>query len=253
VDDTARLARQLPLVAAELQRVGAALETEFHDMQDFEFTVENGQLHVLQTRAGKRTPWAALRIASDLVREGQITPAEALAHLDGLPLDRIERTHLRTDTNAAPLAVAVSASIGVAAGSIVFDARRAAELVKQGRQVILARPDILTEDIEGIAAAEGVLTTAGGRTSHAAVVARQLGKVCLVGCTEMRVEPDGMSCVIGNTRLSEGAEVTLDGDAGRVYAGRLSVVRERPEKELAELARWRVPDPSSQGDLPVAR
>jgi pyruvate,orthophosphate dikinase len=239
VNDTARLPRQLPLVAAELQRVTAALETEFRDMQDFEFTVENGRLYILQTRAAMRTPWAAVRIATDMVREGRITPTEALSHVEGLQLDRIGRTRLAAQTNSPALATAVSASTGVAGGSIVFESKRAVELAAQGRRVILARPDIQTSDIEGIAAADGVLTTAGGRTSHAAVVARQLGKVCLVACSELHIAPDGKSCVLGVTRFSEGDEVTLESDAGRIYAGRLQLVHERPEKELAELAAWR--------------
>lgn len=150
----------------------------------------------------------------------------------------IERTWL-ADTKAAPLASAVPASIGVAAGALVFDPKRAAQWAAQGREVILARPDIGTEDIDGIAAAQGVLTAAGGRTSHAAVVARQFGKVCLVACTALRIEADGASCYIGAERLSEGAELTLEAKEGRVYRGRLSVVHERPEKALAEVAGWR--------------
>lgn len=239
VNDTARLPHQLPLVAAQLQRMTVALEKEFRDMQDFEFTVENGRLYILQTRAALRTPWAAVHIATDMVREGYITKAEALAQVEKLQLDRVGRTRLAADTSSPALATGVSASTGVAAGSLVFDSKRAVELTAQGRHVILARPDIQTSDIEGIAVADGVLTAAGGRTSHAAVVARQLGKVCLVGCSDLHVAPDGASCVIGVTRFSEGDEVTLESDAGRIYAGRLQLVRERPEKELAELAAWR--------------
>jgi pyruvate, orthophosphate dikinase len=239
VNDTARLPRQLPLVAAELQRLTAVLETEFRDMQDFEFTVENGRLYILQTRAAMRTPWAAVRIATDMVHEGRISRAEALAHVAGLRLEQIVRTRLAADAASPPLATAVSASTGVAAGSIVFNSKRAVELAAQGHHVILARPDIQTSDIEGIAAADGVLTAAGGRTSHAAVIVRQLGKVCLVGCSDLQFAPDGASCLIGGSRLSEGDAVTLDSDAGRIYAGRLELVHERPEKELAELAAWR--------------
>lgn len=235
VEDTDRFARRLPQVASELRRIKDVLEAEFRDMQDFEFTVENGRLYLLQTRAGQRTPWAAVRIAADMARAGRITPPEAIAQLSGLRLDEIERTHLATAAAGPPLATAVSAGIGAAAGEIVFDSKRAVQLNEAGRPVILARPDIRAEDIEGIAAAQGIVTSAGGRTSHAAVVARQLGKVCLVGCGAMRIEPDGKSCTIGATRLAEGDPVTLDGDSGRIYAGRLDVVRERPERELSEL------------------
>lgn len=237
VEDTARLPRRLPQIAVELRRIKEVLEAEFHDMQDFEFTVQNGHLYLLQTRAGQRTRWAAVRIAADLLRDGRITPLEAQAQLKGIPLDQIERMHLAADTAGAPLATAVPASTGAAAGEIVFDAKRAAELAGAGRPAILARPDICTRDIEGIAAAQGILTAAGGRTSHAAVVARQLGKVCLVGCAALRLGPDGKSCVIGETRLTEGDSLTLDGDSGRIYAGLLGLVRERPDKALAELRR----------------
>jgi pyruvate, orthophosphate dikinase len=238
-EDTARLGRRLPQVAAQLERLRSVLESELKDVQDFEFTVENGQLYLLQTRAAKRTPWAALRIAVDLVREGTITPVEALTRLEALDLDRIERTELERSDAIGPLADAVSASIGVAAGRIVFDSQRAAALASQGSGVILARPDIHTADIEGIAAAAGVLTSAGGRTSHAAVVARQLGRVCLVDCRAMRIDPDGRAAWIGDSRVTEGDEITIDAEHGAVYAGRLPVVHRLPDRELAEVARWR--------------
>jgi pyruvate,orthophosphate dikinase len=238
VDDAGTLARRLPQVAAELEQIKQVLEREQRDMQDLELTVESGRLYLLQTRSGKRTPWAALRIAVDLVREGRITPAEALVRLEGLDVERIERTILK-DGHPEPIASAVSAGLVVAAGCLVLDANRAAVLAREGAEVILARPDIQTADIEGIAAAQGVLTATGGRTAHAAVVARQLGKVCLVGCRALRIDPDGRSCLLGQRRLAEGDEVTLDGESGRIYAGRLPVVRERPVAELAEVSRWR--------------
>ncbi len=237
--ETLRLSQRLPLVAAELERVRAVLEAEFHDMQDFEFTVESGRLYLLQTRAGKRTPWAALQIAVDMVGERLITPAEALSRLDGIALERLERQRLAEGVSERPLASATSASIGVASGAIVFDSGRAAELAARGESAILVRPDISTADVEGIAAAQGVLTAAGSRTSHAAVVARQLGKVCLVNCQALRTDSQSGGCVIGDTHLREGEALTLDADTGRVYAGRLPVVRERPQAALARVAAWR--------------
>ncbi len=237
--ENARLSQRLPLVAAELARMRTVLEAEFHDMQDFEFTVESGRLYLLQTRTAKRTPWSALRIAVDMVSEQLITQAEALARLDGVALDGLERLRLAGNVRARPLATATPASIGVASGAIVFDAARAAELAARGESVILVRPDISTADVEGIAAAQGVLTAAGSRTSHAAVVARQLGKVCLVNCQALRALPQESSCTLGDTRLHEGDALTLDADTGRVYAGRLAVVRERPQAELAQVAAWR--------------
>jgi pyruvate, orthophosphate dikinase len=239
VQDAAELERRLPLVAEELRRLKPLLEREFRDMQDFEFTVMDGRLYLLQTRAGKRTAWAAVRMAVDMVREREIRPDEALALLQPFELERIERTRLDRQAAGKPLASAVSAGIGAASGVLAFDSRRAVELSAQGQAVILARTDIETSDIEGLAAAEGILSTGGGRTSHAAVVARQLGKVCLVGCAALRIDPGGHGCQIAGQQLSEGEPVTLDGDTGHVYRGRLSVIRERPDLELAEIRSWR--------------
>ncbi len=241
--ETVRLSQRLPLVAAELERMQAVLEGEFHDMQDFEFTVETGRLYLLQTRSGKRTPWAALRMAVDMVGEKLITPGEALARLEGVPLDRLERVRLAAPASAQPLATATPANVGVASGSIVFDVARAVQLAHSGGGVILVRPDIATADIEGIAAAQGILTAAGSRTSHAAVVARQLGKVCLVNCRTLHLLPKELSCTIGNTQLREGDLITLDADTGRIYAGRLPVVSERPSDALAQVAGWRAAAP----------
>jgi pyruvate, orthophosphate dikinase len=238
-EDSGQLAQRLPTVAAQLQRLPETLEREFRDMQDFEFTVESGRLYLLQTRAGKRTPWAAVRIATDLVREGYLTPAEALQRLRDVPLEKLERTRLTAGTGVASIGSAVPASIGVATGLIALDSQRAATLAAEGRSVILVRQDIHTDDIGGIAAAAGVLTASGGRTSHAAVVARELGKVCLVNCRELTIEGDGSGCAIAGVRLTEGEEVTLDGNSGHIYRGRIEVVRERPEAELAEVAKWR--------------
>ena len=239
VNHIERLQRRLPRVAAELSRITGVLEDEFRDVQDFEFTVENGRPYLLQTRDAKRTPWAALKIAVDMVREKRITPEEALRRLDGISIDRIERLRIAPGAGVIPLAMAVPASLGVATGEIVFDAKRAMEVRGEGRKAILLREDIATEDIEGLAAADGVLTGAGGRTSHAAVVARQLGKVCLVGCSSLRIDAARKSCVVGSEPLREGDVVTLDGDNGQVYRGEVAVVRMRPESELSEVAGWR--------------
>jgi len=236
-EDAGRLGERLPSVAAELKRLPQVLEREFQDMQDFEFAIESGRLYLLQTRAGKRTPWAALRIAVDLAREGIITREEALARLQGMTLETLERTRL--SGTAAPLASAVPGGIGVASGSIALDSERAAQLAAEGRPVVLVRHDIETDDIEGIAAATGILSASGGRTSHAAVVARQLGKVCLVGCHGLRIDDDGAGCSLDGVHLTEGDEITLDGNTGTVYRGRVEVIHERPEAELAEVARWR--------------
>ena len=238
VAERQRLPQALPKVWTQLQSSTAVLEREFRDMQDFEFTVDGGRLYFLQTRPGKRTPWAALRIATDLVRERLLDPATALRRLAPYDLDAIGRVYVQPRSADIPLGHATPASIGVATGAIVFDADRARTIGGE-RPVILVRSELTTDDVAGLAAAQGVLTTCGGRTSHAAVVARQLGKVCLVGCADLHVDAGARECSLGGRRLRDGAIVTLDGETGFVYDGRVPVVTERPEQELAMVAAWR--------------
>jgi pyruvate,orthophosphate dikinase len=172
VTDAPLLAALMPEVYAELLAVGPVLERAFGDMQDFEFTVDEGQLFYLQTRAGKRTPWAAVRIAADLLRQGVVDPQQVMARLSRYDLEAIVRPSIRPRASDVPLARAVPAGIGVATGSLAFDAARARALAARG-PVILARADLSTDDIAGLHAAVGIITTFGGRTSHAAVVAGQ--------------------------------------------------------------------------------
>lgn len=238
VNGRLRLRDVLPAVDAELARVRSALEAEFHDLQDFEFTVEDGRLYVLQTRAGKRTPLAALRVAVAMVREGLIEPATALERLRDCDLDGLERTYFPNDTGAAPLATAVPAGIGVATGAVAFDVDAARARARDGVPVILVREEMSTDDIGGIAVADGVLTAAGGRTSHAAVVARHLGKPCLVGCAALRVDLETRRGRLGRHEFAEGDWLSIDAEAGRVYAGRLAIARERPDDALMQVRRW---------------
>lgn len=237
IADTGRLEHVLPAVFAELQAARGALETLFHDMQDFEFTVQEGRLFLLQTRRGKRTAAAALRIAVDMVTEGLLTPAEALSHLAGIDLDKVAHTRFAPPL-PAPLARAVVAGSGVAVGPVALDAAAAARFAAAGTPPILLRPATETADIEGLAQAAGVLTVAGSRTSHAAVVARQLGKVCLVGCAWLEIDLKGRWCRLGGKTLAEGDPLSLDGNTGAVYRGLLPVVTERPDRELAVVAGW---------------
>jgi pyruvate,orthophosphate dikinase len=238
VRDTERLPLVLPAVHADLLRIKSVLEREFGDVQDFEFTVESGRLYLLQVRRGKRTPWAALKIAVDLVDEGVIAPEAALARLDGLDLNHLERVRLTNDT-AQPLAEGTPAGTGVAVGSIALEPATAAQFAAAGTPAILVRTDIDTADIAGFAAAEGILTASGGRTSHAAVVARQLGKVCVVGCAGVSVDLAARRLKIGPQDFHEGDFISLDGDRGRIFAGRLPVERERPTALLERVAEWR--------------
>ena len=238
VTDGALLADTLPDVWSGLQTAKHALEQEFLDMQDFEFTVDEGQLFFLQTRSGKRTPWAAMRIAADLVRAGIVDRPTALKRLEPYDLDSVVRVAVRPGPNDVPVGHAVPAGIGAATGEVVFDAERAQERAVE-RDVVLVRPELSTDDIAGLSAAVGILTTYGGRTSHAAVVARHLGKVCLVGCVDLRVDEAAHVCSIGDRLFREGDLITLDGDAGFVYAGRVPIVSEHPVDALATIRAWR--------------
>lgn len=233
--DAERLASVLPQVQAEIVRIAGRLETEFRDMQEFEFTVQDSRLFVLQTRTGKRMPWAALRIAVDLVDEDRISESDALERLSGIDLERIARLKVVHGKSTRVLCRAVPAGIGVAVGEIALDAARACAVAGAGRSAILVRDTTSTEDIAGIAAAAGILTATGGRTSHAAVVARQLDKVCLVGCEALTVDAGSSRCAIGGEWFAEGDIISLDGHAGEVLAGAVAVEIERPIELLARI------------------
>lgn len=235
--DSERLQARLPEAFAELERGAALLEAEARDVQDIEFTVEGGELHFLQTRTAQRTPQALLRNAVDLVAEGVIDPATALERVAAIDLERIAVT--RFATAVAPVAHATTAAPGVASGRVAFDAGRAKAITAGGDPVILVRHEPATDDIEGFAVADGILTAVGGRTAHAAVVARQLGKVCLVGCRELEVGDGGGAAIIAGHRLREGDWISIDGESGEVSLGRRAIATQRPEAELAAIAQWR--------------
>jgi len=237
--DAERMARVLPAVAAHLAETRRALEQEFHDVQEFEFTVQDGRLYLLQTRAGKRTPWAALRIAVELANAGVITTREALARLAALDLGSIQRVRIATREGLAPLARGIPAGLGVATGQVALDAIAAQRLGRRAAPVVLVREDLSTEDITAIASCAGVLTVHGSRTAHAAVVARQLGKPCVVGCGALAIDPVRRTLRFGDARMAEGEEICLDAESGEVFAGRPQIAVERPDEYLEALARWR--------------
>jgi pyruvate,orthophosphate dikinase len=245
---TQRLAGRLPAVWAELRRIATRLEGEFRDMQDFEFTVENGQLWLLQSRPGWRSPQAAVRIAVDLVADGLIDEQTALDRLAGIDARALEQRRLTVGGDDRPLAHATPASFGCAVGVLAFDVESAHKLAAAGRPVILARHDLSTADIEGLRLAEGVVTAAGARTSHAAVVARALGKVCLVGCRDLSIAEDAACCSFGGAVVTAGEFISLDGAAGTIYRGRLPITKEAPLPELATVQEWRS---RSRGPTPV--
>ncbi|HEY4359566.1 MAG TPA: PEP/pyruvate-binding domain-containing protein [Bryobacteraceae bacterium] len=232
---------KLPAVWDRLKALAQTLETLFRDAQDFEFTLQSGMLYLLQARSAKRTPWAALRIAVDLVRSGLLSPAEGIARLAGIDLGAVTRTRVAADADGRvprPLAWAQVAGIGVASGPVALDSATAQRMCAAGTPPVLVRQATATEDIEGMARAAGILTATGGRTAHAAVVARQLGKVCLVGCRELEVDAARHSCRIGGCLVTEGEVVSLDGNSGAIYLGAIDVVTERPQRELAAIAAW---------------
>jgi pyruvate,orthophosphate dikinase len=237
-DDGELLVRRFPAVHAELLRVRRTLEAVFRDVQDFEFTVQEGALYLLQTRDAKRTAWAALRIACDLVDEGLIDEGTALARLGEVDLDAARRIRLSGAT-ATPLARATPASPGVASGRIALDPERAQAMARRGERVILVRRDVATEDVAALGSAAGLLTARGVRTAHAAVVARQLGIACMVGCRELGIDLEGRRCTIGDRGLDEGDLITVDGAGGAVYEGELTTVVERPTDLLGRIETWR--------------
>jgi pyruvate, orthophosphate dikinase len=236
-DSEDTIARALPTIAADLGAVLKRLEQAFADVQDVEFTVEDGKLWILQTRAAKRTPRAALRIAIDLVNEGMIPPHDALERIADINLDALVETSLAGA--GEPVVTGIGASSGIAAGRAAFDSGHAQRLAASGEPVILMRPDTSTADVAGFAVAAGIVTSVGARTAHAALVARQLGRPCIVGCGDMIVEPEADRARLGAADIAGGDWITIAGDTGRIYLGRLDVVTTRPEAELAEVARWR--------------
>jgi pyruvate, orthophosphate dikinase len=234
--DGARLPELLPEVWTELRVVKGVLEREFLDVQDFEFTVEEGRLFLLQTRDGKRTPWAALNIAVDLVREGLIHPSAAVRRLTGYDVDNMTRL-VAAPGDVQPIARATPASLGLATGRIAFDTEGARDLARAG-PVVLVRPRLTTADFAAFASAAGIVSASGGRTSHAAVIAREQGKVCLVGCRDLHVNEGSGTCTFGARAFREGDLVTIDGQDGRIYAGAIPSTVERPTGAIARVAEW---------------
>jgi pyruvate, orthophosphate dikinase len=231
------IACSAPAAATQLRETLARLEQEFRDVQDVEFTIEDGKLWILQTRSAKRTPQAALRFAIDFVNEGLITPSQALGRLDGLDLTALAAKRLIDPPKA--IARGTGASAGIAVGRAAFDSKSAERLAASGEPVILVRPDTSTSDVAGFAISAGIVTALGGQTAHAALVARQMGKPCIVGCSALTVDGASRSAQIAGMAIKEGDWLSIDAGEGAVYPGCCNVAVERPEAELAEIARWR--------------
>ena len=216
-----------PTSYEQLLEVMATLERHYQDLCDIEFTVEDGRLWVLQTRVGKRTPQAAFRIAADLVREGIIDVDQALSRVTGDQLARLMFPSFDPGAERVLLTRGVNASPGAAVGRLVFDSPTAEAWVARGEDVILVREETDPDDLPGLIAARGVLTSRGGRTSHAAVVARGLGRTCVCGADELRVDAASRIVRVGDIELGEGDLVSLDGSTGEVFAGAVPVVDSR--------------------------
>ena len=228
----------LAKVYGELEHVAAKLERHFKDVQDIEFTFERGKLYLLQTRRAQRTGLAAVRIAVELVEERLITPDEAVQRVPPQDLDQL--FHPMVDPHAAVTVVAkgLPASPGAAIGDVVFEADEAEALAKQGRKVILVRPETSPEDFHGIVAAQAVLTARGGMTSHAAVVARGMGKTCVVGAKDIEVDPHAGRFRANGRVVKKGQLITVDGTTGRVILGAAKLVEPKIDAHYAKLMTW---------------
>jgi pyruvate, orthophosphate dikinase len=232
------LRRDMPAVYDHLLEIRKKLESNFRDMQDIEFTVEDGSLFLLQTRAGKRSARAALRIAVDMVSEGQLPRREALERLRDIDPAKLATRAFAHPIEQRALASAFPAAAGVAVGRIALTSEKAVELANAGEAAILVREETSADDIAGMAVARGILTARGGRTSHAAVVARQMGITCLVGCRDLRITLDEKSLHVRDETIREGDWLSLDGVSGQIYAGQVPVVAEGDVPELSIVRSW---------------
>jgi pyruvate,orthophosphate dikinase len=232
------LKEKMPVIYAELVDITEKLERHYRDVQDFEFTIEKGTLFMLQTRTGKRTAQAAIKIASDMVEDGLIDKKEALMRIEPAQLEQLLHRRIDPQAKLEVLASGLPASPGAATGVVAFTADRAVELVEQGKKVILVRTETSPEDIHGMAVAEGILTARGGRTSHAAVVARGMGKCCVAGCEAIKVNEKEKEFKVNGFMFKEGDFISLDGNTGRVIKGKVPTLKAELSAEFAELMKW---------------
>ncbi len=232
------LAKEMPEAYASLERVATTLEGHYLEPQDIEFTVENEKLFMLQTRAAKMGPMGAVRAVVDMVHEGMITKEEALLRVAPEQLEQLLHPRVDPHNKEVPIAVGVPASPGASTGRVVFDADTAVVWTRRGEKVILVREETKPEDVHGFFAAEGVLTSRGGKTSHAAVVARGLGKPCIVGCASLAIYQQSRLLRVGGAKVEEGATITIDGTTGNVYPGAVRLLQPELKDEVFELLGW---------------
>ncbi|KUK94638.1 MAG: Pyruvate, phosphate dikinase [Thermotogales bacterium 46_20] len=237
-----KLQEEMPKIYDELIDIFRRLEEHYHDMQDVEFTIERGRLYLLQTRNGKRTPYAAVKIAVDMVKESVMTKEEALLKTSPEHIEILLHPYFTQETkdSAELIAKGNPASPGAATGILVFDSDKADKLVKEeNKKVILTRPETSPEDIAGMAASEGILTSTGGKTSHAAVVARGMGKPCIVGCSDIEINRAKGIMKARGKEFKEGSWISIDGTTGEIFEGKLETVMPQGlEGPLAEILSW---------------
>ncbi len=234
----AELAGELPDAYAELLATMARLEAHYGDMQDIEFTIEQGHLYLLQTRNGKRTAQAGVRIACDMVEEGVITREQAVQRIDPNQLDQLLHPTIDPTATRDLVASGLNASPGAGVGEVVLDADTAEQRGKAGIAVILVRWETTPDDIHGVIVAQGVMTAHGGMTSHAAVVARGMGKPCVVGIDGLQIDMQDRSIIIGGRKILEGETITMDGSTGEVFAGALPLVPPRFDEYFQRITSW---------------
>ncbi len=233
-----KLAREMPGVYRELVRIYKKLEKHYRDIQDLEFTIQKKRLFLLQTRTGKRTAQAALKIAVDMVKEKLISKKEAILRVEPNQLDQLLHRRIDPKARIKVIAKGLAASPGAAVGEVVFTADHAQEEAERGRKVVLVRQETSPEDIHGMAAAQGILTSRGGLTSHAAVVARGMGKCCVAGCEAIDVDYNRKRFVVGDIVVKERDYISLNGNTGEVISGRVPTIEPALSKEFQILMKW---------------
>ena len=234
----AEMEHDMPEIYRQLLELHNRLETHYKEVQDFEFTIERGTLYCLQTRNGKMNAAAMVRTSVEMFKEGLITKEKALMRIDPAMLEQLLVPQLSPDFRGKPLATGLPASPGAASGKIVFDADTAESRGMAGEKIILVREETKPEDIHGFFQAQGILTSRGGKTSHAAVVARGMGKPCVSGCEAIHINDIKRSATIGDTTLHEGDVVTIDGGNGNVYAGEVPTVQAEFSHDMETLLKW---------------
>ncbi|MGM0471643.1 MAG: pyruvate, phosphate dikinase [Bacillota bacterium] len=232
------LKEQRPEVFEQLVDVTETLEEHYQDMQDIEFTIEDGQLYLLQTRTGKRTAKSAIKIAADMANEGLISKEEALTRVEPKHVEKVLHKQIDPDANPDVIAKGLPASPGAAAGKVVFSADEAEEMGENGENVVLVSLETTPEDINGVIAAQGVLTTRGGMTSHAAVVARGMGKPCVCGCEEIKIDFEAEEFTVGNHKIEKGDKITINGGTGEVMIGKVEMIEPRLSEECRQILKW---------------